>query len=89
MKTFALFGINASSAPVKLGKDVRAFIDKDHNFDITFLTNGSIQLVTNKGKYILPQHPVMNYYHATLNGCPVQIHIKAVSGWLKFGKQNK
>jgi hypothetical protein len=84
MKTFILAGVNQLGNSVALGKDVISFTDKDKKFSITITDASYIQLKTEKGVYNLSKHPTLNYYHAVCGGHKVQIHLKAVSGWLKF-----
>ena len=84
MKSFALFGINQLGVAQKLGKDVISFVDRDGIFSIVVTDAGTIQLTTKKGCYNLSKHPTLNYYNGECNGHKVQVHLKAISGWIKF-----
>jgi hypothetical protein len=88
MKTFTLVGINAIGEVAKLGKDVISFVDEDRTFSITMPDISYVQLKTNQSVYNLTKHHTINYYNATLTSQSgkvnkIQIHLKAVSGWLK------
>lgn len=84
MKTFTLVGIDQMNVAQTVGKNVIAFVNREGDFSITIKDASNIQLATKKGCYNLPKHPTLNYYNGECNGHKVQVHLKAVSGWLKF-----
>ena len=84
MRTFNLSGINQLGTSVKLGKDVISFTDGNKHFSIVIMSDSHIQLTTAKGSYNLTKHPTLNYYNGICNNRKVQVHLKAISGWLKF-----
>jgi hypothetical protein len=84
MKSFDLVGVNQLGVAQEKGKDVISFTDRDGNFSISVLDSSYIQLSTKKGCYNLSKHPTINYFSGTLNGHKVQVHLKPVSGWIKY-----
>lgn len=84
MKTFTLVGIDQLGAKARIGKDVISFTDLESKFSIVILSDCAIQLTTNKGCYNLVKHPTLNYYFGECLGHKVQVHLKAISGWIKY-----
>lgn len=84
MRSFTLAGHTITGDKARVAKDVALFTDAKCIFSITIADASSIKLTTVKGKYTMQKHAVLNYYYGICNGRKVQVHLKAVSGWLKF-----